>query len=119
MAKAWTRWQDWAAVVLGVVLMLTPAWSETTDRAMWTMIVFGALLGLAGLWSLAMPGSVASEWTHVVIGALVFIAPWAMGYADMMGAAWTSWIVGVLAVAVGAAALPEANAAHRGLAGSH
>ena len=59
--RAWTRWQDWAAVVLGVVLVLSPLWVDTSPRAMWTMIVLGALLAVSGLWSLAMPGSVTSE----------------------------------------------------------
>ncbi|MGH3939032.1 MAG: TetR/AcrR family transcriptional regulator [Pseudonocardiaceae bacterium] len=40
-----------------------------------------------------------------------FISPWALGYADLNGAAWTSWVVGVLAVVVGASAIPVTTAA--------
>jgi hypothetical protein len=39
-------------------------------------------------------------------------------YSALAGASWTSWVGGVLAVVVGASALPSANAEHR-LAGQH
>ncbi|GDY32415.1 hypothetical protein GTS_40480 [Gandjariella thermophila] len=83
------------------------------------MIVLGVLLAASGLWSLAMPGSVTSEGVHMVLGVLMFISPWVMGYSSMQGASWTSWVIGVLAVIAGAAALPAANTAHHGLAGQH
>ncbi|MBP2476830.1 hypothetical protein JOF53_005702 [Crossiella equi] len=119
MEKSWSRWQDWAALVMGVVVVLSPLWVDTGERAMWTMVLLGALLGVSALWSLAQPGSVASEYVHIGLGALLFLAPWVMGYtSSMMGAAWTSWVVGVLAVLAGVSALPAANHAH-GFASSH
>ncbi len=117
--KPWMRWQDWAAVVLGAYLVLATIWTATNTGAMSTMIVLGALLVIAGLWSLAMPGSITSEYAHMVLGVLLFLSPWVLGYTEFSGASWTSWLVGVLAVIAGAAALPEANAAHRGIAGQH
>ncbi|MCK2244874.1 MULTISPECIES: SPW repeat protein [unclassified Crossiella] len=119
MEKAWSRWQDWAAVVMGVVVLLSPMVLDSSERSMWTMVLLGALLGVSALWSLAQPGSVASEYVHMGLGALLFLAPWVMGYStELMAAAWMSWVVGVLAILAGASALPAANAAH-GLAGSH
>jgi hypothetical protein len=117
--RAWTRWQDWAAVVLGVVLALSPLVVDTSTGAMWTMIVLGVLLAASGLWSLAMPASVTSEGAHMALGVLMFISPWVMGYSSMQGASWTSWVIGALAVIAGAAALQAANTAHHGLAGQH
>lgn len=117
--KPWVRWQDWVAVVLGVYLILGTMWTATNGAAMSAMIVLGALLVIASVWSLAMPGSMTSEYSHMLLGVLLFISPWVLGYTGFMGASWTSWIVGVLAVIAGAAALPEANAAHRGIAGQH
>ncbi|MEV0704540.1 SPW repeat protein [Saccharopolyspora sp. NPDC050389] len=117
--KPWVRWQDWVAVVLGVYLILGTMWTATNGSAMSAMIVLGALLVIASVWSLAMPGSMTSEYSHMLLGVLLFISPWVLGYTAFMGASWTSWIVGVLAVMAGAAALPEANAAHRGIAGQH
>lgn len=118
-AKPWVRWQDWVGVVLGAYLIIGTLWTPTNGAAMSAMIVLGALLVLASVWSLAMPGSMTSEYCHMLLGALLFISPWVLGYSALMGASWTSWIVGVLAVLAGAAALPEANAAHRGIAGQH
>lgn len=117
--KAWMRWQDWAAVVLGVVVALSPLWLSTTTAALWTLLVFGVLLAISGLWSLAMPASVSSEYVHIGLGVLLFISPWVMGFTDLAGATWTAWVIGVLAVVAGAVAVPVATTAHRGLAGSH
>ncbi|MGH3697177.1 MAG: SPW repeat domain-containing protein [Pseudonocardiaceae bacterium] len=119
MAKHWMRWQDWVALVLGVVAGLSVLWLETSKAAMWSLLVFGVLLLVSGLWSLAMPGSVASEYVHIGLGALLFISPWVLGYTNFYGAAWTSWVIGALAVAVGAAAVPVAMTEHRGMAGQH
>lgn len=119
-AKPWMRWQDWAAVGLGAYLVLATIWTATSGSAMSAMIVLGALLVIGGVWSLAMPDSMTSEYAHMLLGVLLFISPWVLGYTAFAGAAWTSWVVGVLAVVVGAAALPEANSAHSGgVAGQH
>ena len=119
MAKRWMRWQDWGAVVLGVVAVLSVLWVATSPAALWSLVVFGVLLAISGLWSLAMPGSVASEYVHIGLGVLLFLSPWVLSYANFTGAAWTSWVIGVLAVAVGAVAVPVATTAHRGMAGQH
>ncbi|MGQ0773425.1 MAG: SPW repeat protein [Pseudonocardiales bacterium] len=121
MEKQWTRWQDWGAVVLGVVAGLSVLWwgLNTADNALWSLLAFGVLLLASGLWSLAMPDSVASEYVHVALGALLFISPWVLSYSDLNGAAWTSWVLGVLAVVIGASAIPVATAAHHGMAGQH
>jgi uncharacterized membrane protein HdeD (DUF308 family) len=120
--RPWTRPHDWAEVVLGVVALLSPIWMDTDNAAMWTMIVLGALVALDGLASLAVPGQVYSEGIQIVLGVLMFISPWVMSYTGFTGISWSSWIIGALAVIVGAAALPVAQAAHRagsGMAGSH
>ncbi|WP_433869880.1 SPW repeat protein [Saccharopolyspora sp. CA-218241] len=118
--KPWVRWQDWLGVVLGAYLVLSTLWTTTNGGALSAMIVLGALLVIASAWSLAMPSSMTSEYVHMALGVLMFIAPWVLGYADLTGAAWTSWIVGALTVLAGAAALPEAGSMHRrGMAGQH
>ncbi|MBB3665898.1 MULTISPECIES: SPW repeat protein [Prauserella salsuginis group] len=117
-ARAWTRPHDWAEVVLGAVLALSPVWMSTDTAAAWTMSVLGALIAIDGLVSLAMPGMIVGEGIQVVLGVLAFVSPWVMGYTAFTGAAWTSWIIGGLTVLVGAAAVPVASAAHR-MAGQH
>lgn len=110
-----SRWQDWFAVMIGVVTALSPLWLDVSTRAAWTMVVLGVLIAAAGLWSLAQPGSMTSEYAHVVLGALLFLAPWVMGYTGYSSASWTSWIAGVLAAMAGLGALPGAGNAHRAL----
>jgi uncharacterized membrane protein HdeD (DUF308 family) len=61
-----------------------------------------------------MPGSAALEWLKVVVGVLMFIAPWVIGFTSTTGMAWTAWIVGVVLVVVGLLALPESSRVHRG-----
>jgi energy-converting hydrogenase Eha subunit G len=119
MSRTWHRWQDWVALAIGVLTLLSPIVVSTDTAALWSLIVFGVLIAGTALWSLAQPGSVASEYVHAVLGVLLFISPWVFGYSDLSGAAWTSWIAGVLTVAVGLAAVPAAQADHRGLAGQH
>ncbi|WP_295148676.1 SPW repeat protein [Saccharopolyspora sp.] len=110
--RPWNRWQDWVALLLGVYLLLATLWTRTSGGAVSAMLVLGVLLVLSAVWSLVMPGSMTSEYAHMVLGVLLFLSPWVLGFAGLAGAAWTCWVVGVLAVAVGAAALPEAGAAH-------
>lgn len=117
--RAWTRWQDWALVVFGLVGALSTIWVDTTTTAMWTLIILGALVAIDGLWSLAAPGMVASEGVEVVLGVLLFIAPWVLGYTALTTASWFSWVVGALAIVVGGATLPVANSAHARLTGQH
>jgi hypothetical protein len=118
--RPWTRPHDWAEVVLGAVALLSFLWTDTSDAAMWTMIVLGALVALDGLASLAMPGMIYGEGVQVVLGVLMFISPWVMGYTEFSAISWSSWIIGALTAVVGAVAFPVAQAAHRsGVAGQH
>jgi hypothetical protein len=44
---------------------------------------------------------------------LLFVAPWVLTYTDRVGASWTSWVVGVVAVVLGGSAIPTSNRVHR------
>ena len=118
-ARAWVRPQDWAEVVLGVIAALSPLWLMTNGTVVATMVILGVLIALDGLVSLAMPGMVYSEVVQIVLGALLFISPWVMGFSAFTGASWSAWIIGALTVIAGVAALPAANMAHQGMAGQH
>lgn len=114
--KKWTRWQDWAAVVVGGYAILSPIWTTTIAKATWTMVVLGALTVLAGLWSLAMPDNVFSDGAIAVLGVLFFISPWVLAFTGTAAIARTAWLVGVLTFAVGAWAWPQSNRLHHGRA---
>src|SRR5213592_505356 len=91
--RPWTRLQDYGALVAGVYAALSPIWVSTTGErgAFWALIVLGVLIAATALFSLAVPGMVATEWLTVVFGVLLFVAPWVLTYTDRMGASWTSW----------------------------
>lgn len=113
-SKVWSRWQDWVAAVLGAYTALASLWTDVDRAATATLVVFGLLILVAALWSLAQPGAVVSEYGHAVLGVLLFLAPWVFGYAAAFpAAAWTSWVVGVLTVALGLWAVPESNRIHQ------
>jgi UPF0716 family protein affecting phage T7 exclusion len=110
--KKWTRWQDWVAVAAGLYVALATLWTASAGASVALMLVLGVLLVIAGLWSLAMPGMVTMEWIHGVLGVLLFISPWVGVYATQMGAAWTSWICGVVAVVVALLAVQPSMKVH-------
>ncbi len=101
--KPWTRLQDFGTLIAGTYAALSPIWVSTTGEsgALWSLIALGALLAVTAVVSLARPDVVATEWLTVVFGALLFIAPWVFSYTHLDGAAWTSWVVGVIAAALG------------------
>jgi hypothetical protein len=116
------RWQDWGTVVLGVLLFLTSflfitssaygaTAGATADRgATWTAYVGGVLLVLAGAWNLAGPEQLIGEWAVVVVGVLLVISPWVVGFAGLMAMAWSAVVIGVLAVLLAASVLYAAGA---------
>jgi hypothetical protein len=99
--KRWSRWQDWVALVAGVYAALSFLWTPGEREVTGTLIALGALLALVSMWSLFLPGVIASEWAHGVVGVLFIIAPGVMSYTDVTMAAWTSWVVGTIALALG------------------
>jgi uncharacterized membrane protein HdeD (DUF308 family) len=113
--RPWTRLQDVGVLIAGLYAALLPIWVSTTGErgAFWALIALGALLAIAAIVSLAMPGVVATEWLTVLFGVLLFVAPWVLTYTDRVGASWTSWVVGVVAVVLGGSAIPTSNRVHR------
>lgn len=108
----WTRWQDWVALLAGGYAALAPIWTETDRTATWTMVVLGVVLVLVSLWSLAVPGDRTSEYAHVVLGALFFVAPWVMQFTDLSAMAYTGWVVGVITLIAGVWATAEVQRLH-------
>jgi VIT1/CCC1 family predicted Fe2+/Mn2+ transporter len=50
----------------------------------------------------------------VGFGVVLFVAPRVLGYTDRVGASWTSWVVGVIAVVLGAiTTVSSGNRIHR------
>src|SRR5689334_12830909 len=102
MTATWKRWQDWVTVVVGVLLFLAPfAFGMTGSYPAWTAYIGGILLVIAGLWSLSSPATRFTDYAEVVIGILLIIAPFVLGFSGLMTMAWSAWIAGILAVVLG------------------
>jgi hypothetical protein len=101
--KAWTRWQDWVSLVLGVLLFIAP-WvfgTATNGARSWDAWIIGAIGVILALGALALPRTASiAEGLSVILGVLLFISPWVLGFAALSSAAWTAWIIGVLFVLV-------------------
>jgi hypothetical protein len=117
--KAWTRWQDWATVVLGVILLFTP-WlfgTATSAFSSWNAWVVGIVVVILALVSLGAPTrSVVTEWLTLIVGAWLFISPWVLSFTVLTAAAWVAWIIGLLLVVASGWTLLEARRPHMGAA---
>jgi hypothetical protein len=100
MYERWQRWQDWASVVVGVLLFVTPFVFGATDMmpAAWVAYIGGAVLVIVGIGSLSSPKNQSLEWTEAVVGVLMFVAPFVFGFTGLSTIAWSAWIAGILAV---------------------
>jgi uncharacterized membrane protein HdeD (DUF308 family) len=108
----WRRWQDYATIVLGALLFLSPiAFADTgQSTATLTAYILGVLLILSGLLAAAMRQPYPAEYLPLILGAVTFVSPWIFGFSTVTGIAWTSWIVGVLTVVnAGSLLLPRAR----------
>lgn len=91
------RWQDWANLVLGVWLILSP-WLlgfSATPAATWNAVVVGVVVALMALLHLR-GGPMWEEWLNVLLGVWLILSPWILGYSGMGNAVWNALIVGVL-----------------------
>jgi hypothetical protein len=92
-------WQDGVAFLAGLVALLAPPlWAD--DQGTQPLMVLGALLALAGLYSL-LSAAGPSAWTATAFAVLIFVSPWAFGFSGADAAAWTAWIAGGAAAIVG------------------
>jgi hypothetical protein len=101
--RSWTRLQDWVTLVAGLYAALSPIWVSTSGErsGAWALIILGALVVVSSLVALAMPALAAAEWLTALVGVLLFVAPWVLGFTDRVGASWTAWVVGAIAVVLG------------------
>lgn len=106
------RWQGWTGVLLGSALMTTVVQTAPGTGARNIVLVFGSLLAVSGVYSLVVRQH-RSEYAHMVLGFLLFVSPWVLGFAGQ-STALPCWILGAGAVLLGLASLPPAEepAAH-------
>lgn len=106
--RSWRTWPDWVNLVIAVYVLLAPLW---TPGATWGWFAtMGILIGIGALWALGTASSPASEWTTIVLGVILFLAPWLGGFASASAAAWTAWIAGIAVVVFAAVGMQQAKA---------
>ncbi|KHL02568.1 SPW repeat protein [Sinomonas humi] len=115
----WTRWEDYVAGLCGLYAALAIFWTNQTSSSKSLMLIFGILLIVAAVLNLSMPGTPWLEYAQCALGILLFISPWMGAYYDHTGAAWTSWIAGIIAAGVTAAAIKPAIDTHHRTMPSH
>src|ERR1700749_2745153 len=89
--------QDWINLVCGLLLFASPwALRFTGDpmagRTAW---IGGAIFFLLGLFAL-MQFAEWEEWVALIVGALVIISPWALGFAAIQAAMWACVVLGAI-----------------------
>lgn len=106
--RKWKTWPDWVNLVLGAYVALAPLWTAGATAG-W-FVTLGLLVVAGSLWALATASSQASEWSVLVVGVVLFLAPWLGGFAAATGAAWTAWLVGLAVVVFAAVAMRQRKA---------
>ena len=107
--QKWTRWQAWVALAAGAYAALSPLWTQTSDRATWTIVVLGVVTAALALWSLAMSEDRISEYALMLMGVLFIVSPWVMGFHRLDDMALTAWIVGAVTLVAGVLGMPQVD----------
>lgn len=89
--------QDWINLICGVLLFISP-WAlrfsgdVMAARTAWVGGVIIFLMGVAALAQFAE----WEEWIALIVGALVVISPWVLGFAAIHAAMWTCVVLGII-----------------------
>jgi hypothetical protein len=89
---------DWTNVILGVWVLISP-WLlgfSASAGALWSAVILGLAVIAVSAWALYQPKRRLPEWANLLLGIVLFLAPWAVGYSTEMAAAWNSWALGVI-----------------------
>ena len=106
MTTMWRRWQDYATMLFGVLLFVSPfVFGETSQQtAAISAYVLGVLLVLAGIMAAALREDRRSPILYAtgLVAVVTFLAPFVLGFVGVTGIAWTAWVLAVLTVLVAA-----------------
>ena len=92
------RWQDWASLVLGVWLFLSPLalrFAHTIGRGGVDFLVTGLAIASLAVLALNMR-TLWSEWVTFVLGLWLIGSPWLLGFASDRPAGVNAVVVGAL-----------------------
>lgn len=88
---------NWLTLILAVWLFISPWVFPLAPRGAWAWNDWIVAVIVGGL-SIAALSQLAEweDWINLVFGIWLFFSPWLFGYFHSAGAAWNSWIVGIL-----------------------
>lgn len=98
MSNSVKHWQDPVNLILGIWTLISPwalGFHATSGRATDNAVLLGILIGLAAIAAMVHVRA-WKEWINVILGAWLFISPWALGFSGMAAAAWSAWIIGAV-----------------------
>ncbi|HVY82142.1 MAG TPA: SPW repeat protein [Steroidobacteraceae bacterium] len=98
------RWQDWANLVLGAWMVVSP-WALGVADTQNAAAVSAWILGVAIIVFAAIAVSIPQAWEeaiNVLLGVALLVSPWALDFSAQEGPTTNAVIVGVI---VGALAL--------------
>ena len=105
-----TRWQDWINLILGAWLFFSP-WLfqySTTGAASWNSFIFGVAIVVFALWALFAPRA-WEEWTNLILGLWLIVAPTVLGFTMNKLAAWNLGIVGLVVAVLSVLAIERSR----------
>jgi hypothetical protein len=91
------RWQDWVNLALGIWLFVAPfvGLSMLDTTAAWNSYIFGAIIAVLAATALRQPQR-WEEWTNLVIGLWLIVAPFVLGFGTQTAAMWNHVVVGII-----------------------
>jgi len=95
-------WIGWAAVAIGVSAVVSAFAVSSTQVGQGFAFGFGAFVAFFGALSVLAHNRAPDHWGLVVVGLAMFVIPFiSNGYAYDLGASWTCWVAGGLAIILG------------------
>lgn len=92
------RWQDWLGLALGILMFLSPwligfAGETYAAASAWLLGIATVVLFAVALFR---PEHQWEEWGNLALAVLLILAPFALGFTVVLGAAYTHWLLGAL-----------------------
>ena len=109
-----TRWQDWANLIFGVWMLISPAVlaMATTGPAAWNAYIVGIAVGVVAIIALIQPAG-WEEVINLLLGLWLLASPWLVGFAAVAAAVTNQVIFGLLIVIGAVWALADASRQQR------
>lgn len=81
----------------GLWLLVSPLiYGAYGNPSAWNSWILGALIFLFALIRIKRPGATGLSWINSILGAWIFVSPWAYGYAGHPGRLVNSLCVGLI-----------------------